>query len=165
MSTRRRMQRYPAHCYWSSSCNAELRCVKSLWVRSTGSTWVWGLVRHGYGKSQTGVVRSWSGPGSNLVWVLVRHGLGQSQTGVVRSWFEPGQVLVRSWFGFWFNMVMTKPNRGGQVLVRSWFEPGQVHVRTWFGFWFDTVRTKPNLRVRVSKGASHCISNEPLDLF
>ena len=139
------MQRYPAHCYWSSSCNAELRCVKSLWVRSTGSTWVWGLVRHDYGKSQTGVVRSWSGPCSNLVWVLVRHGLGQSQTGVVRSWFEPGQVLVRSWFGFWFDMVMTKAKPG-------WSGPGQVLVRTWLGPCSNLVWVSNLVRVWVQHG-------------
>ena len=155
MSTRRRMQRYPAHCYWSSSCNAELRCVKSLWVRSTGSTWVWGLVRvrvrvkakpgwSGPGQvhvrtwfgfwfdtvrqSQTGVVRSWSGPCSNLVWVLVRHGYDKAKPVWSGLWTGPGSNLVRSLFepglGFGSTRLGQQPNRDGQVLVRPWWGPG-----------------------------------------
>ena len=62
------------------------------------------LVRHGYDKSQTGVVRSWSGPGSNLVRSMFEPGLGfgstrlgQSQTGVVRSWSGPGSGFGSTW--------------------------------------------------------------------
>ena len=65
------------------------------------------LVRHGYDKSQTGVVRSWSGPGSNLLRSLFEPGLG----------FEPGS-------GFGSTRSEQNPNRGGKVLTRSWFEPG-----------------------------------------
>ena len=87
-----------------------------------GSTWLWQKPNRG---GQV-LVRSWFEPGKGFGSTR----LGQSQTGVVRSWFEPGQVLVRSWFGLGFDMVMTKAKPG-------WSGPGQVLVRTWFGFWFE----------------------------
>ena len=58
--------------------------------------------------------------------------------------------------------AQSRVERPGLCGVRCGLGPGQVLVRTWSG---PCSNLRVRVRVRVSKGANHCISSEPLDLF